>query len=37
MIFLVVMQDPKDDSFVDVMRQNYGNSPIESKFTEKSW
>ncbi|XP_019068575.2 uncharacterized protein [Solanum lycopersicum] len=25
-----LMQDPKDDSFVDVMRQNYGNSPIES-------
>ncbi|KAG5618058.1 hypothetical protein H5410_017882 [Solanum commersonii] len=25
-----LMQDPKDDSFVEVMRQNYGNSPIES-------
>lgn len=31
------MQDPKNDSFVEAMRQSYGNSPIESKFTDKYW
>lgn len=38
MIFLAVIQDPKDNSFFEAMRQSYGNSPIDSKLTvDKSW
>lgn len=28
---LLVMQDPRDSAFVEVLRQNYGKSPGESK------
>ncbi|KAM3247057.1 hypothetical protein P3L10_008824 [Capsicum annuum] len=31
-----LMQDPKDDSFSEGMRQSYGNSPIESSNKYKS-
>lgn len=32
-LFLSVMQDQRDDSFLEALRENYGKSPNESKLS----